>query len=57
MIKLKCEDYGFDCSFESHGDVEQVIKEFSEHTEETHGIDYSKEALMQIILRKTTQKI
>jgi hypothetical protein len=23
------------------------------HTEEVHGIDYSKEALMQIIMRKT----
>lgn len=56
VIKLKCIDYGFDCSFESEGEVEHVIKEFSEHTEDVHGIDYSKEALMQIILNKTMQK-
>jgi hypothetical protein len=35
------------------GETEKVIKQFGLHTEEIHGIDYSKEALMQIIMRKT----
>jgi predicted small metal-binding protein len=56
MIKLKCEDYGYDCSFVSEGEVNEIIEEFAKHTEEEHGIDYSKEALMQFILRKTTKK-
>lgn len=52
MARLKCSDYGFECDFESNGDIEEVIIEFGKHTEEIHGIDYSKEALMQFILRK-----
>ncbi len=52
MAKLKCSDYGFECDFVSEGQIEQVIGEFGKHTEDAHGIDYSKEALMQFILRK-----
>ena len=32
----------------------EVIEEFGKHTDEEHGIDYSKEALMQFILRQKT---
>jgi predicted small metal-binding protein len=50
--KLKCSDYGFECDFIAQGDIEQVIIEFGEHTDVEHGIDYSKQALMQFVLRK-----
>ena len=53
MTKLRCIDYGFECDFEVEGEVEQVIEKFGKHTDEEHGIDYSREALMQFILRKT----
>jgi len=36
----------------SKGESSQVVEEFGKHTLDEHGIDYSKEALMQIILRK-----
>ena len=52
MAKLKCEDYGFECDFIAEGEIEQVIEDFRNHTEEVHGIDYSKEAVMQFLLRK-----
>ena len=52
MAKLRCSDYGFECDFVSEGEMEDVIVEFGKHTEEEHGIDYSKEALMQFILRQ-----
>ena len=52
MTKLRCADYGFECSFVSEGETESVIEEFGKHTEEEHGIEYSKEVLMQFILRK-----
>ncbi|MEC4849219.1 MAG: DUF1059 domain-containing protein [Nitrosarchaeum sp.] len=52
MIKLRCNDYGFECDFVAEGEITQVIEEFGKHTDEEHGIDYSKDALMQIILRK-----
>ncbi len=50
---LKCRDYGFDCNFIAKGGIEQVITEFGKHTDIEHGIDYSKQALMQFILRKS----
>ena len=54
MAKLRCSDYGFECDFVSEGEMEDVIEEFGKHTDEEHGIDYSKEALMQFILRQKT---
>ena len=36
----------------SRRETEKVIEDFRNHTEEVHGIDYSKEAVMQFILRK-----
>lgn len=52
MARLRCSDYGYECDFVSEGEMEDVIKQFGKHTEEEHGIDYSKEALMQFILRQ-----
>lgn len=52
MIKLTCRDYGFECEFVSEGEVEKVLDEFGKHTLDEHGIEYSKEVLMQFILRK-----
>ncbi len=52
MAKLTCSDYGFECDFSAEGEIEVVLEKFGEHTEEEHGIEYTKEALMQFILRK-----
>ena len=52
MAKLKCNDYGFECDFVAEGEMESVIEDFRKHTDEEHGIDYSKEAVMQFLLRK-----
>ena len=52
MAKLKCNDYGFECDFIAEGEMETVIDEFRTHTDEEHGIDYSKEAVTQFLLRK-----
>ena len=52
MAELKARDYGFDDDFVVSGDVEEVIEKFRAHMDEEHGIDYSKEAVMQFILRK-----
>jgi len=50
--KLSCRDYGFECDFVSEGESIQVVEQFGKHTLDEHGIEYSKEALIQIILRK-----
>lgn len=52
MARLRCADYGFECEFVSEGEIEKVLEEFRKHTDEEHGIDYTKEALMQFILRQ-----
>jgi len=52
MAKLTCNDYGFECEFVVEGEMETVIENFRKHTDEEHGIDYSKEAIMQFLLRK-----
>ena len=54
MAKLNCRDYGYDCDFVVEGEIEHVIEKFGQHMDQVHGIDYTKEALMQIILRKST---
>ena len=52
-VKFTCKDYGFDCDFISKAqDVAGAIEEYSKHSIEEHGIEYSKEALMQFIIRK-----
>jgi predicted small metal-binding protein len=52
MSKLRCADYGFECKFEAGGEADSIIEEFGKHSEEEHGIDYPKEALIQFIVRK-----
>lgn len=52
MASLICRDYGFECDFVATGDIEKIISEYAKHSEEEHGIEYSKEALMQFIIRK-----
>jgi len=52
LPRLRCRDYGFGCEFIIEADdIAKVIVEYSKHSEEEHGIEYSKEALMQFILR------
>ncbi len=52
MSVLNCRYYGFECNYELEGDIEKIVDEFKNHTTEKHGIDYPKEILTQIILRK-----
>ena len=52
MPKLMCIDYGFDCDFVVEGEDDKVIQEFRIHMEEVHGIDYTVEAVKQILIRK-----
>ena len=52
MSSLICSDYGYECDFEVDGEDELVIPQFGEHVHEEHGIEYSWEILMKVILRK-----
>ena len=52
-LKLRCVDYGFECEFilDEEKSVEQLEK-LRNHFEEEHGIDYSIEAVTQMITNK-----
>jgi predicted small metal-binding protein len=53
MAKLCCVDYGFECAFAAESDnASEMIERFAKHTSDQHGIEYSKEVLMQFMLRK-----
>ena len=53
MARLSCRDYGFECEFVAEGDnLNDVIEKYGKHSSDEHGIDYSKEALMQFIIRQ-----
>ena len=49
-LKLRCDDYGFECEFILDGEKSVgLIEELRNHFEEEHGIDYTIEALTQMI--------
>lgn len=52
MTKLICSNYGFECGFIAEGKTDQVLTDFKKHMSEEHGIDYSKETVMQFIDRE-----
>jgi len=53
MVKLRCSDYGYECPFVAEGeDTTKIIEDFGKHTCDEHGIEYSKEAIMQFLMRQ-----
>jgi len=52
-LQLMCKDYGFECEFAL--DEEKtigLIKKLRDHFEEEHGIDYTIEAVTQMITNR-----
>ena len=53
MGKLDCRDYGFECDFVAEGEnTAELVTKFGKHSSDEHGIEYSREALMQFIIRQ-----
>ena len=52
MAKIMCRDYAFECDFVAEGETEKVSEDFRNHAENEHGIDYTVEAVKQILIRK-----
>ncbi len=52
-IKLVCSDYGFECGFVLEGKKSlSLIKKLRDHFEQEHGIDYSVDAVIQMLINK-----
>ncbi len=53
IIKLECQDYGFECDFVLQEEKTlTMIRQLREHFEEEHGIDYSVDAVIQMIVNR-----
>ncbi len=52
-LKLRCDDYGFECKFalDEENSI-QLIKKLRDHFEEEHGIDYTVETVTQMITNR-----
>jgi predicted small metal-binding protein len=52
-LKLRCNDYGFECEFSLDEEKSvELIKKLRNHFEEEHGIDYTIEAVTQMITNR-----
>ena len=51
MVKISCNNYGFDCKFEVDDNDPDAINKFQKHSMVEHGIEYSSGTLNQIIMR------
>ena len=52
MVNLRCNDYGYECEYISEGEIDEVVENYKEHMNNEHGIDYSKESILEFIKRK-----
>ena len=55
MVDLRCGEYGFGCNYVSKGSAEKIVFDFWEHMNKEHGIDYSKETIMDSVKRKNSE--
>lgn len=52
-IKLACHDYGFECNFILEGSINMsMLRKLRDHFDTEHGIDYSEEAIIQMVVNK-----
>jgi predicted small metal-binding protein len=52
-IKLACKDYGFECDFTLEGMKSiSLLKKLRDHFDHEHGIDYSVDAITQMVVNK-----
>ena len=52
VANLTCRDYGFECNYVTEGEEGDVVDSFRDHMETEHGIEYSREAILQFVMRK-----
>lgn len=52
-VKIACHDYGFECNFILNENLGMsLVKKIKEHFEKEHDIDYSEEAVIQMLVNK-----
>lgn len=52
-LKLRCEEYGFECDFSLEGEKSlDLLEKLRIHFEEEHGIEYPIDAIIQMIVNR-----
>ena len=52
-LKLRCEEYGFECDFSLEGEKSlELLEKLRIHFEEEHGIEYPIDAIIQMIVNR-----
>ncbi|MCY4491183.1 MAG: DUF1059 domain-containing protein [Thaumarchaeota archaeon] len=52
-LKLRCDDYGFECDYILEGEKNVgLLEQMRNHFEEEHGIEYSPEAIIQMVMNR-----
>ena len=51
-LKLRAVDYGFESDFVVEGEANEVIEKFRTHINDEFGIDYTVEAITQMITNR-----
>ncbi len=52
-IRLECSGYGFECDFMVEGKKSiSTLEKLREHFEKEHGIEYSREFVIQMVINK-----
>ena len=52
-IKLRCDEYGFECNFSLEGETNiGLLEKLRTHFEEEHGIEYPIDAVIQMIVNR-----
>ncbi len=53
MIKLECKEYGFECEYAVEEECDtKLIEQLRSHFDAEHGIDYSSEFIIQMVMNK-----
>ncbi len=53
MIKLECKEYGFECEYAVEEECDtKLIEQLRSHFEAEHGINYSTEFVIQMVMNK-----
>ena len=52
-LKLRCNEYGFECDFSIEGEKSlEILEKLREHFGEEHGIEYPIETVIQMIVNR-----
>jgi predicted small metal-binding protein len=52
-LKLRCDEYGFECDFSLEGKKSlELLETLRVHFEEEHGIEYPIDAIIQMIVNR-----